>query len=247
VRRPITAAVLVTVVATGLALTGTACSAPGPAPSSADDLQTVARAADAIGDSPSHQTVTTSTTVGVVIVDGDTDPVAKNFSIRVSGPATSEVRTIGDDAWVTVTGQPKKWAHLDVTKLPETSPTRATLDLRSTYAVLYGITSAHQSAPGTYECVADLNKAKAAMPTPTRQADVQALIDLAGAGAAAVPFRATLDEKHRLVELSYDIGSGKPAQLTFNAVITSYGQPFTVVKPPAADVMEGTPDMYGRY
>ena len=242
--RPLfTAAVL----ATGLALTATACSSPRPAPSSADDVQTVARSADAIGSSPSHQTVTTSTVAGVVTVDGDTDPVARNFSVRVSGPATSEVRTIGDDAWVTVTGQPKPWAHLDVSKLPETSPTRATLDVRSTYAVLYGITSAHQSGPGTYECVADLNKAKAAMPTPAQQADVQALIDLAGAGAAAVPFRATLDDKQRLVELSYDVGSGKPAKLRFNAVITSYGQPFTVVKPPAGDVMEGTGDMYGRY
>jgi hypothetical protein len=243
VRRLFTAAV----VATGLALAVTACSAPRPAPTSADDVQTVARSADAITRSPTHQTVTTGTVAGVVTVDGDTDPAARNFSIRVSGPAVSEVRTIGNDAWVTVTGEAKRWAHLDMNKLPEGSPTRATLDVRFTYAVLYGITSAHQSAPGRFECVADLTKAKAAMPTPALQADIQALIDLSGATASAVAFRATLDEQHRLVELSYDVGAGKQASLSFTAVITGYGQPFTVVKPPEADIVEATAEMYGRY
>jgi hypothetical protein len=244
VRRLLTAAAFVT----GLALSVTACSGSSPTgPASTDPVQTVAKSADAINTTPSHQTVTTNTAVGNLTVDGDSDPTTKSFTVKISGPAISEVRGIGNDAWVALTGEAKPWAHLDVSKLPDVSPTKSTLDVKSNYLVLFGITSAKEASPGTFECVADLNKAKTAMTTDSQKANVQALIDLAGAKAAALPFRATLDSGHRLVQLSYEVSSDTSGKLSFSAVISNYGKAVPVVKPPAEDVMEATSDMYDRY
>ena len=165
VRRLFTAAVLVT----GLALTVTACSSSAPAAAPPTDaIQLVAKSADSINSLQSHQTMTTTTAVGDLTVEGDNDPATRTSSVTVSGPAVSEVRTIGNDAWVAVTDEAKPWAHLDVSKLPEGSSTRSTLDVKANYSILYGVTSATQTSPGTFECVADLNKAKAAMTSDGR-------------------------------------------------------------------------------
>ena len=242
-RRLFTAAVLVT----GLALTVTACSSSTPPAAPADPVALVAKSADFITTTPSHQTLTTSTAVGDVTVEADSDPSTKSTLVKISGPAISETRTVGNDAWVALTGEAKPWAHLDISKLPEASPTRATLDVKANYSLLYGITSAKETSPGTFDCVADLNKAKAAMSNEDEQSNVQALIDLAGPAASKVPFRAVLDDQHRLVLLSFDVTSDKAGKLSYKAVISNYGKAFTVAKPAAGDVMEATADMYQRY
>ena len=242
-RRLFAAAVLVT----GLALTVTACSSPAPPAAPTDPIQLVAKSADFLNTTQSHQTLTTRTAVGEVTVEADSDPAAKANVVKISGPAISEVRTIGNDAWVAQDGEAKPWAHLDVSKLPDGSPTRSTLDVKANYSLLYGITSAKQTSPGTFECTADLNKAKAAMATESEQSNVQALIDLAGPAATSVPFKAVLDEQHRLVLLSFDVTSDKAGKLSYQAVISNYGKAFTVAKPPAGDIMEATADMYDRY
>lgn len=243
-RRLFAAAVLVT----GLALTVTACSSSAPAAAPPTDaIQLVAKSADSINSLQSHQTMTTTTAVGDLTVEGDNDPATRTSSVTVSGPAVSEVRTIGNDAWVAVTDEAKPWAHLDVSKLPEGSSTRSTLDVKANYSILYGVTSATQTSPGTFECVADLNKAKAAMTSDAEQSNVQALIDLAGPAATKMPFKAVLDEQHRLVLLSYDVTSDKAGKLTYKAVVSNYGKAITVAKPPAGDIMEATADMYDRY
>jgi hypothetical protein len=243
VRRLFTAAVLVT----GLALTVTACSSSTPPAAPADPMQLVARSADFINTTQSHQTLTTSTTVGDLTVEADSDPTTKSTLVKISGPAISEVRTVGNDAWVALTGEAKPWAHLDISKLPDASPTKSTLDVKANYSVLYGITSAKQTTAGTFDCVADLNKAKAAMSNESEQSNVQALIDLAGPAADKVPFRAVLDDQHRLVLLSFDVTSDKAGKLSYRAVISNYGKAFAVATPAAGDVMEATPDMYDRY
>src|SRR5262249_24227724 len=112
---------------------------------------------------------------------------------------------------------------------------------------LYGITSAKQTTAGTFDCVADLYKAKAAMTNEAEQSNVQALIDLAGPAADKVPFRAVLDEQHRLVLLSFDVTPDKAGKPSYKAVISNYGKAFTVAEPAAGDVMEATADMYERY
>jgi hypothetical protein len=243
VRRLLAAAVLVT----GLALTVTACSSSTPPAAPADPVQLVAKSAESLNSTQSHQTLTTSTAVGDVTVEADSDPANKSALVKISGPAISETRTVGNDAWVALAGEAKPWAHLDVSKLPEASPTRATLDVRANYSLLYGITSAKETTTGTFDCVADLNKAKAAMTNEDEQSNVQALIDLAGPAASKVPFRAVLDDQHRLVLLSFDVTSDKAGKLSYKAVISNYGKAFTVAKPAAADVMEATADMYERY
>jgi hypothetical protein len=243
VRRLLTAAVLVT----GLALTATACSTSSPPAAPPDAATLVAKSADSINTMSTHQTLTTTTAVGEITVDADNDPAAKSYSVKISGPALSEFRTVGNDAWVAVTGEAKPWAHLDVSKLPDGSPTRSTLDLKANFALLYGITSAKAGSSGSYDCVADLNKAKAAMSSDDEKSNVQALIDLAGPLATAVPFKAVLDNQNRLVLLTFDINADKAGKLSYKAVVTNYGAKVTVDKPAATDVMEATTDMYGRF
>jgi hypothetical protein len=243
VRRLFTAAVLVT----GLALSATACSSSTPPAAPPDPIQLVAKSADLITTTQTHQTLTTTTTVGDLTVEADSDPTNKMALVKISGPAISETRTIGNDAWVALTDEAKPWAHLDVSKLPVASPTRSALDVKANYSVLYGITSAIQTTPGTFDCVADLNKVKAAMGTDDEQSNVQALIDLAGPAASKVPFRAVLDNQHRLVLLTFDVTSDKSGKLSYKAVISDYGKAFTVAKPAPGDVMEATADMYERF
>lgn len=219
--------------------------APTTQPPSAADVLT--NSLNGVRTMPVHTVDKTETTGGTVVVEGDSDLPAKAIQLTITTAQVVEVRLLVDDVYLKAPGTAKPWTHIDITKLAENSALRGALDAAADIGLLGGLVSAKDLGGGKYEGTADLRKAAEAAANQGNRDNLQRQADLAGAGAAAVPFQATVDDQGRLTLLTYAITSPKAGTTRHTVTFSDWGKPVTVAKPPAGDTAEATPAQYAQF
>lgn len=142
---------------------------------------------------------------------------------------TMIARTIGDEAWVKITGMPSlpdKWMHAS-----STAVRAAGLDpdkMGATQLPTAVVTVERDGASG-FKGTLDMTKMG-----PMNEQSKQLL----GDKAKAVPFTVKLDDKGRLAELTLDTNSLAPGMGVTRTVYSNYGEAVNVTAPPASEVIE---------
>ncbi|MEU9509499.1 hypothetical protein AB0D32_24830 [Micromonospora sp. NPDC048170] len=180
----------------------------------------------------SQQSVKMQLKSSVVNGSGVMDPATKSgdMTMKMGPEGTFRILMIGNDAYLKITGMegmPKKWMHMDATKLgksgqlnlmPEGDPGGAKQMIDS-------VVDVEKTAPGHYSGILDYTRTKA------EDKSIQAL----GDKAKAVPFTARVDDQGRLVEFAIDTQVLHESLGTMITTYSDFGAPVTVQKPPASD------------
>jgi hypothetical protein len=185
---------------------------------------------------------------GQMSLRGVVDPRAQNAQLSmdmgaVDDNSRAEIRKVGDDVWVRLTGPVAelagtggKWLHLDAASMTPASSLAVIPgdDPAGALAMVKAITEAHRTAPDAYAGTIDLTR------TPKYSRQTLAAL---GAKAAAVPFTARTDAQGRLIELSTDLsavasGAGKAVTR-----FSDFGVAVDVLVPDAAETTELPPEL----
>lgn len=236
---------LATVVAivAALGLTVTACktaetpatSAPGAAATGtaapADPLAELTAAALKLNEQSVRVTVSSTALNGGGLMDPRSK--AMDMSLEFSGSMTMHMIVVGDDAYLKLgglPGAPKRWLHLDATRLgpdsqlslmPDGDPGRAR-------KLISGVAEVRKTGPHHFAGTLDPRKARPNDPG-LRQL---------GEKAQSIPFTARTDEQGRLVELVLEMSGQQPSAGKLITRYTDFGVPLQLTKPAAADTEE---------
>ncbi|MGK5522118.1 hypothetical protein ACSNN9_22555 [Micromonospora sp. URMC 107] len=176
----------------------------------------------------------------VITGSGSMDPATKtgDMTMKMGAQGTFRILLIGNDAYLKITGMqgmPKKWLHMDATKLgksgqlnlmPEGDPGGAKQMVDS-------VVDAEKTGPGSYSGTLDYTRTKA------DDKAIQAL----GDKAKAVPFTARVDDQGRLVEFAIDTQVLHESLGTMITTYSDFGAPVTVEKPAASDTQEAPQEL----
>ncbi|MBL7255075.1 hypothetical protein [Paractinoplanes lichenicola] len=176
-----------------------------------------------------------------VTISGAFDAKAQQGDMTMElGPAGGmSMKQLGNDLYVKVTGSmaaavegaaAKKWMHIDLSTVPESSSLNIkNNDPKVTAKLLTSAMSVKKTGDNKFSGTVDMTK------SPTFNA--QTAKGLAGK-MKAVPFTAEVDAEGRLVELTFDmekIAAGAGEMITR---YSDFGVPVAVEAPPAAQVVE---------
>jgi hypothetical protein len=141
-----------------------------------------------------------------------------------------QVVTIGDDAWLKVSGISDKWLHMDATKLGANGQMNLMPDGDPGGAkkMIEGVVDVQRTGERAFSGSLDYTKAN-----PTDK-DIAAL----GAKAKAVPFTAKTDTEGRLVELVVDTSVLHPSLGKMTTTYSDFGAPVSPKKPAAGETQE---------
>ncbi|WP_433387391.1 hypothetical protein [Micromonospora sp. KLBMP9576] len=238
------------VAALALGLTGCATERDADAPAGSAGSTGAAPASSAPADARAElgaaaqklnqQSVKMQLQSSVLNGSGMMDPATRtgDMTMKMGAEGTFRVLMLGDDAYLKITGMtgmPKKWLHMDATKLgksgqlnlmPEGDPGGAKQMIDS-------VVDVEKTGPGSYSGVLDYTRTK-----PDDKA-VQAL----GDKAKAVPFTARVDDQGRLVEIAIDTQVLHESLGTMVTTYSDFGAPVKVQKPPASDTQEAPQEL----
>ncbi|MER5333290.1 hypothetical protein [Micromonospora sp. NPDC002717] len=176
----------------------------------------------------------------VVNGSGVMDPATKtgDMTMKLGAEGTFRILLLGDDAYLKITGMqgmPKKWLHMDTTKLgksgqfnlmPEGDPGGAKQMIES-------VVDVEKTGTGSYAGTLDYTRTKADDPS------IKAL----GEKAKAVPFTAKVDDQGRLVEFAIDTSVLHESLGMMTTTYSDFGAPVTVKKPAASDTQEAPQEL----
>ncbi|MFG1775582.1 hypothetical protein ACGFIG_04020 [Micromonospora sp. NPDC049048] len=216
----------------GGATTGAAAASSAPADARAE----LGAAAKKLN----QQSVKVKLTSPVINGDGMMDPAAKSgdMTLKMGAEGTFRILMLGDDVYLKVTGMegmPKKWMHMDVTKLGKSAQLNMMPDgdPGGAQQMVESVVDVEKTGPGTYSGVLDYTRTK-----PDDKA-IQAL----GDKAKAVPFTARVDDQGRLVEFAVDTQVLHESLGTMITTYSDFGTPVTVKKPAAGDTQEAPQEL----
>jgi hypothetical protein len=237
------------VAALGLGLTGCGnkTDADTPAASgSASAAPATSAPADALGELTAAAQKLNENSVRIKIEStvlsggGVLDPVKKTGDMTLGLGPQGKFRILmaGDDAYLKVTGLaglPKKWMHMDATKLgasgqlnlmPDGDPGGAQKMIKTVVDVRK---TGDNSFAGTLDYTRTLSSDK----------DIAAL----GDKAKAVPFTAKTDAEGRLSEFAIDTSVLQASLGTMTTTYSDFGTAVRVTPPPAAETQEAPADL----
>lgn len=179
-----------------------------------------------------------------ITITGSFDAKAQRGDMSMElGPAGGmSMRQVGNDLYVKVTGSmagaidgasAKKWMHIDLSQVSETSSLNIkNNDPRVTAKLLTSAMQVKKTGERSFSGTVDLTK------SPTYNA--QASKGFAGK-MKAVPFTAEVDAEGRLEELTFDMEDVAPGAGEMITRYSDFGVPVSVQAPPAAQVVEMPP------
>ncbi|MEU2611105.1 hypothetical protein ABZ570_05865 [Micromonospora sp. NPDC007271] len=235
------------VAALGLTLTGCKTEAGAPAASAgpSDAAAASAAPADPLAELTSAALKLNEDSVRVTLSSpamnggGVMDPrsMAMDMSLELAGAMSIHMLVIGADAFLKLSGlsgAPKKWLHLDATKLgadgqlslmPDGDPGGAR-------KMISAVAEVEKTGEHSFTGTVDYRKVKP-------NGKLQQL----GDKAAAIPFTARTDDQGRLIELALDMSDVQPAAGQLVTRYTDFGTPVTLSKPSAADTQEAPEEL----
>ncbi|SCL66307.1 hypothetical protein GA0070606_4298 [Micromonospora citrea] len=211
---------------------------PAPATSSAPADASAELSAAAL--KLNEQSVRMKLKSSVIDGDGVMDPATKtgDMTMKMGAQGTFRVLMLGDDAYLKitgVTGMPKKWLHMDATKLgrsgnlnlmPEGDPGGAKQMIDS-------VVDVKRTGEGKFAGTLDYTRTK------SEDKAIQAL----GEKAKAVPFTARVDDQGRLVEFAIDTSVLHESLGMMTTTYSDFGAPVSVKKPAASDTQEAPEEL----
>lgn len=214
---------------------GTTGAAPASS-ASADARAELAAAAQKLN----QQTVKMRLTSPVINGSGVMDPATKtgDMTLKMGAEGTFRILMLGNDVYLKVTGMqgmPKKWMHMDATKLGKSGQLNLMPDGDPGGAkqMVDSVVDVERTAPGSYSGTLDYTRTK-----PDDKA-IQAL----GDKAKVVPFTARVDDQGRLVEFAIDTQVLHESLGTMITNYSDFGAPVTVKKPAAGDTQEAPQEL----
>ncbi|MEU5787650.1 hypothetical protein ABZ754_07955 [Micromonospora purpureochromogenes] len=199
-------------------------------------LDELTAAALKLGEDSVRVTITSS----VVNGGGLLDPRTKATDMTLDMGSQGKVRmiAIGDDAWMKISGMagaPKKWLHMDATKLGASGQMNLMPDGDPGGAkqMIKGVTEVERTGDHAFAGTLDYTKAK------PDDKGIKAL----GAKAKAVPFTAKTDDQGRLIELVVDTSVLSPAAGKLKTTYTDFGAAVAPQKPPASQTQEAPEEL----
>ncbi|WP_346538426.1 hypothetical protein [Micromonospora sp. DPT] len=215
---------------------GSAASvAPSSSPSVAP-LDELTAAALKLNEDSVRATITSSVLSG----GGLMDPRTKAMDMTLDMGSQGKVRmiTLGDDAWMKISGMagaPKKWLHMDATRLGASGQMNLMPDGDPGGAkqMIKGVTEVEKTGEHAFAGTLDYTKAK------PDDKGIKAL----GAKAKAVPFTAKTDDQGRLIELVVDTTVLSPAAGKLKTTYTDFGAAVAPQKPPASQTQEAPEEL----
>ncbi|MGW4501734.1 hypothetical protein ACWENR_24375 [Micromonospora sp. NPDC004336] len=176
------------------------------------------------------------------VIDGDgvMDPATKtgDMTMKMGPQGTFRVLMLGDDAYLKITGvagMPKKWMHMDATKLgksgnlnlmPEGDPGGAKQMIDS-------VVDVKKTGEGAFAGTLDYTRTK------SEDKAIQAL----GEKAKSVPFTAKVDDQGRLVEFAIDTSVLHESLGMMTTTYSDFGAPVSVKKPAASETQEAPEEL----
>jgi hypothetical protein len=241
-----TGVALVAALSLGLTGCGTKTDADGPAGNGTSAAPASSAPADARAELSAaaqklnQQSVKMELKSAAISGSGVMDPAAKTYDMTLKlGPEGSfRVLMIGDNAYLKITGMqgmPKKWLHMDATKLgksgqfnlmPEGDPGGAKQMTDS-------VVDIEKTGTGSYAGTLDYTRTKPDDPS------IQAL----GEKAKAVPFTAKVDDQGRLVEFAIDTSALHESLGMMTTTYSDFGAPVSVKKPAASETQEAPQEL----
>jgi hypothetical protein len=242
-----TGAALVAALSLGLTGCGTKTDADAPAGNGSTSAAPATSApADAraeltaAAEKLNEQSVRMELKSAVVNGSGVMDPATKtgDMTMKMGAEGIFRVLLIGNDAYLKITGMqgmPKKWLHMDATKLgksgqlnlmPEGDPGGAKQMTDS-------VVDVEKTGAGAFAGTLDYTRTKA------NDESVKAL----GDKAKAVPFTAKVDDQGRLVEFAIDTSVLHEALGTMTTTYSDFGAPVAVEKPAASETQEAPQEL----
>ncbi|MEV4664761.1 hypothetical protein AB0J85_22780 [Micromonospora echinofusca] len=216
----------------GGATTGAAAASSAPADARAE----LGAAAQKLN----QQSVKMKLTSPVINGSGVMDPATKtgDMTLKMGAEGTFRILMLGNDVYLKVTGMqgmPKKWMHMDATKLGKSGQLNLMPDGDPGGAkqMVQSVVDVEKTAPGSYSGVLDYTRTK-----PDDKA-IQAL----GDKAKAVPFTARVDDQGRLVEFAIDTQVLHESLGTMITTYSDFGAPVSVKKPAASDTQEAPQEL----
>jgi hypothetical protein len=178
--------------------------------------------------------------VGGIAGTGSIDAKARTSEMSSDlGAAGSMVtRQVGNDLYVRTKGQvgtaiggtDGKWMHIDVSKVPDSSPiSLKNTDPANTAKLITTATDVTKTGDHAFKGTVDMTKAATAN---------AAALKAMGSKAKAVPFTAETDDEGRLTKLTMNLESIATGAGTMTATYSDWGVPVKVATPAAAETVE---------
>ncbi|MER7890599.1 hypothetical protein AB0C04_10945 [Micromonospora sp. NPDC048909] len=202
----------------------------------ADALGKLTAAAQKINE----QSLRMKTESSVLNGGGVMDPTNKTADMTMDLGTQGKIRMliVGNDAYLKVTGAtslPKKWLHMDATKLGESGQLNLMPegDPGGANKLIKSVVEVKETAPGSFAGTMDYTR------SVPNDKDIAAL----GDKAKAVPFTATMDAEGRLTQTAVDISALHESLGTMTTTFSDFGTAVNVSKPPAADTQEAPAEL----
>ncbi|MCM0678875.1 hypothetical protein NCC78_30010 [Micromonospora phytophila] len=176
------------------------------------------------------------------VIDGSgvMDPSTKtgDMTMKMGSQGTFRILMLGNDAYLKITGMagmPKKWLHMDATKLGESGNLNLMPegDPGGAKQMIESVVDVRKTGEGAFAGTLDYTRTKA------DDKAIQAL----GDKAKAVPFTAKVDDQGRLVEFAIDTSVLHPSLGTMTTTYSDFGAPVSVRKPAASETQEAPEEL----
>lgn len=249
---------LILVLATAPALAGcagtasrtTASGSPSASPSPLSPKDALAASFKQLGQTSYSAAVKDGDTTGEATVDSGHQSARVSITMATSGVSIKLGTTaVGSDVWVTMDMgpqlnsqfglDPKKWMHVDKTKLKGDQAKQFDFtpsDPLDVDGLLDAVVDVKRTDSQHYSGTLDMTKATGS----SKPADD--VLTKAGDKAKSVPFSATLDDQGRLLSFKVD-GAAIDPSLAHEVTISGYGTQ-SVTAPNPADVIEMPAKVY---
>ncbi|MBQ1071803.1 hypothetical protein KBX06_01265 [Micromonospora sp. C31] len=215
---------------------GTATGAAAASSAAADARAELSAAARKLN----QQSVKMQLTSPIINGSGAMDPATRtgDMTMKMGPEGTFRILMLGNDVYLKVTGMPgmpKKWMHMDATKLGRSGQLNLMPDGDPGGAkqMADSVVDVEETAPGSYSGTLDYTRTKP---------DDKAIQDL-GDKARAVPFTARVDDQGRLVEFAIDTQVLHESLGTMVTTYSGFGAPVSVRKPAAGDTQEAPQEL----
>ncbi|MFG3707410.1 hypothetical protein ACGF7U_22165 [Micromonospora sp. NPDC047670] len=176
----------------------------------------------------------------VINGSGVMDPATKtgDMTMKMGTGGTFRVLMLGDDAYLKISGMPgmpKKWMHMDATKLGESGQLNLMPegDPGGAKQMIDSVVDVEKTGAGTFAGTLDYTRTKA------NDESIKAL----GDKAKAVPFTAKVDDQNRLVEFVIDTSVLHEALGKMTTTYSDFGAPVSVRKPAASETQEAPAEL----